>query len=154
MQNIIDKIKRFILDNNLFEDQNKLIVAFSGGPDSLFLAVILKKLKENYFKNIKIYLAYYNHNLRKDSFIEEKKVEKMAEKLNLPILYGGGNVLEFSNKNHISIEMAARKLRYDFLYDVLNKKKGDFIVTAHHLDDLVETIFLHIIRGSGINGLI
>lgn len=102
----------------------------------------------------KIVVAHFNHQLRgRSSDADEKLVRKAAAALKLPVRVGQGDVKAFAKKHGLSIEMAARKLRHDFLARLAKESKIPTIALAHHADDQVELFFLRLLRGSGGEGL-
>ncbi len=130
---------------NLFKKKNFLI-AVSGGPDSLALAALAKSY--NYEKRSKIFYVLVDHKLRKDSSREAQLVKKLLKKhgINLYILKNN----KIINKN---IQSEARKVRYSLLTSFCKKKNINVILTAHNLEDQVETFFIRLSRGSGLDGL-
>jgi tRNA(Ile)-lysidine synthase len=135
--------QNFIQQHSLINDDDKVAVAFSGGPDSTALLHILKQL---YSKTEAIYV---NHNLRKDSKKEEKFVKKFCDQHKIPLHIEQMNWKETPS----NLEEAARKKRYRHLEKVAKEFGFTKIALAHHQDDLAETILLRIIRGTGPRGL-
>ncbi len=142
MQKKIQKnITKYVKKNDL------LVVAVSGGPDSIALLHLLKQVHD------KLIVVHLNHPLRgKESDQDQKLVEKLAKKLKLPFEIKKINVKKYAQEEKLGLEEAARVLRYQFLREIKEKHQAKFIVTAHHLDDQIETIFLNIIRGAGLKG--
>lgn len=124
-----------------------VIVGVSGGPDSLCLMEVLREA------GFPIIVAYFDHHLRNDSADDARMVEKTAAKLMLPCIIDGADVRLYSEKNKMSIEEAARLLRYRFLFELARKHKAQAVAVGHTADDQVETVLMHFIRGSGIAGL-
>jgi len=144
---VLKKIEENISKNRLFDKKSKLLLGMSGGIDSVALASILA---ESY----SVSLAHCNFNLRgKESKADEKFCESLAEKMGLPIYIQSFDTVKISKQRGISIQMAARELRYQWFEELLKKHKLDRIVTAHHADDRIETFFINLIRGSGVKGL-
>lgn len=131
--------------NDKFKDNEYVIIALSGGPDSMALLNILIKLREE--KHINIVCAHVNHNLRKESEEEKIFVEKYCKNNNIIFEY----MKIESYKNGFS-EKEARSIRYDFFDKVVNKYNAKYLLTAHHGDDLIETILMRIGRGSNLRG--
>src|ERR1700723_1741189 len=130
----------------------RILVAVSGGVDSMVLLHLLKILSTE--RRWKVTVAHYNHCLRgRASDADEVFVRNAAKTLRLPFVSGCGDVKEFAKKSKLSIEMAARKLRHEFLASVARKRKIPAIVLAHHADDQVELFFLRLLSGSGGSGL-
>ena len=130
---------------NLFK-KKKFLIAVSGGPDSLALAALAKSY--NYENRSKIFYVLVDHKLRKNSSQEAQLVKKLLKKhgINLYIL----NNNKIINKN---IQSEARKVRYSLLSSFCKKKNINVILTAHNLEDQVETFFIRLSRGSGLDGL-
>ena len=124
------------------------MVAISGGIDSVVLIHLLNHL------NFDISLAHCNFQLRgEDSDQDEKFVTKLADQLQLTIFTNSFATTEFAKKEKLSIQLAARKLRYDWFDIILKENKLDYILTAHHADDSLETFLINMIRGTGLDGL-
>lgn len=138
------RVQNYIREHSLIEPDDRIAVAFSGGPDSASLLHILKKV---YPQTEAIYV---NHNLRKDSAKEENFVRKFCEQHKIPLHV---EQLQWKEKPS-NLEEAARKKRYRHLEKIA--KEGGFtkIALAHHQDDLTETILLRLFRGTGPRGLV
>ena len=136
---------------NFEKDLNKLrtktfLVAVSGGPDSLALAALTKIYSS---KNIKkFYYALINHNIRSNSLSEAKQVKILLKKFGIRL-----EVINNKKKITKNIQGEARKIRYDNLINFCKKKNIKTIITAHNLEDQVETFFIRLSRGSGLTGL-
>jgi tRNA(Ile)-lysidine synthase len=146
--NFQKKIENFIAEHQLFDKQKPVIAAVSGGLDSVAL---LNFLVEN---NYKCAIAHCNFHLRGEaSNLDAVFVQKLAEKYSIPLYINEFDTVYIAKRNGTSIEMTARNLRYEW-FDKLFQD-GDFqaIAVAHHQNDNAETIFLNIIRGTGIRGL-
>ena len=143
-----EKFEKNILKKKLFEKKDKLLLAISGGVDSVVLAHLLNKL------NYKFDLVHCNFNLRaKESKLDEQFCLKTAKQLKVKIFIKQFKLEEYCKKHKISIQMAARELRYEWFSELLKKQSYSYLLTAHHSDDLVETIFINLLRGTGIKGL-
>lgn len=157
VNNILEKCKNNILDNNLIENNDKIIVAVSGGPDSMCLLNLLYLLKDILRKeeNIKygIIVAHVNHMIRKEANDEKIYVENYCKEIGIPFFYLQKDIIELSKKIKESEEVCGRKVRYEFFNEILKKEKCTKIATAHNLNDDVETILLNLIRGCGLKGL-
>jgi len=130
----------------------RLLVAVSGGVDSMVLLHILHSLAAE--GGWRLSVAHFNHQLRgRSSDLDEKLVRQTAEALKLPVTVGRADVKAFAKKSRLSLEMAARKLRHEFLARVAREGKIPTIALAHHADDQVELFFLRLLRGSGGEGL-
>ncbi|MGI9554168.1 MAG: tRNA lysidine(34) synthetase TilS [Thermodesulfobacteriota bacterium] len=147
---ITNKILKTIKSYKMFSPGDKVIVALSGGSDSVGLLHILLNLKS---LNLKLTAAHFNHKLRgKESERDAVFVRQLVKNLGVEFEYGEAMPGDYSVKG-LSPEDAARRLRYKFLRGVLKKCKAHIIATAHTLDDQAETVIMRIIRGSGSHGL-
>ena len=129
----------------LLKKEDKIVVACSGGPDSMALLSILNELKEQY--DLSIICAHVNHNKRVESKDEEKMVRKFCEENN--IVFECHEIKEYTNEN---FEMQARKIRYSFFETIVKKYQANYLFTAHHGDDLIETVLMRLNRGSILKG--
>lgn len=124
-----------------------IVIGVSGGADSLCLAHLLLQ------SDLRLVAAHFDHQLRPVSTEQAREVISRMENWGLEPEIGSGDVCEFARENKMGLEEAARFSRYKFLTAIAQKHKAQAILTAHHLDDQVETILMHFLRGSGINGL-
>lgn len=146
------KVLKFIKDNNLIADGDKILIALSGGPDSVFLLHFFLKYKKKY--KIKIGAVHINHQLRgSDSERDEMFCEAICNELNVPLFVKRANVKVIAKRTKSSLELAGRKIRYDFFEKILSSEKFDKIATAHNADDNAETVMLNLIKGAGIKGI-
>lgn len=147
-------IKKFIdicQAENIFSAQ-KIIVAVSGGADSLALADLLYKVRQRF--KLQLCIAHYEHGLRGQTSLDDAAfVEDFAKSHGLKFFCEHGDVKNFAAENKLSIETAARKLRYNFLYRVKRKINFDAIALAHHANDQAETILMRLLRGATSTGL-
>jgi tRNA(Ile)-lysidine synthase len=136
----------------LFSRGQKILVAVSGGADSMVLLHVLNSLAGK--NRWKISVAHFNHQLRgRASDADEKLVRQIAKKLKLPSFVERADVKKFAAQSKISIELAARKLRHDFFARLAREQKIPVIALAHHANDQVELFFLRLLRGTGGEGL-
>ncbi len=146
------RIENSIQNRKLLQRGEKILVAVSGGLDSMVLLHALKNLSAKH--KWKITVAHFNHQLRgRASDADEKLVRKTAAAMKLPFAVENADVKEFAQKSKLSIEMAARKLRHEFFARAARKQKIKTIALAHHADDQVELFFLRLLRGAGGEGL-
>ena len=126
--------------------RKKYVVAVSGGPDSLALVALTKAY--NFCTKVKFYYVLVNHNIRKNSGQEARKVKQLLKKKNI-------NLKIFLNKKKIvkNIQAEARNVRYNILINYCKKNKVNILLTAHNLEDQVETFLIRLSRGSGLRGL-
>jgi tRNA(Ile)-lysidine synthase len=149
---LLKRIEQNIQNRQLLERGRKVLVAVSGGVDSMVLLHALKKISARH--KWKIVVAHFNHQLRgRAGDTDEKLVGKTAATMKLPIVVERANVKEFARKSKLSIEMAARKLRHEFFARTARERKIQTIALAHHADDQVELFFLRLLRGAGGEGL-
>ncbi len=142
---MLSKVKDTLQENKLLKPGNTVIIALSGGPDSVCLAHLLKSLQKEL--EFEIILAHLNHGLRgKESDQDNCFVQKFARRLNLSLV---DEKLDHKPKS----EEEARKARYQFLETVRKQKGAQKIATGHSQDDQIETILLHLLRGAGLAGL-
>ncbi len=131
-----------------FAPMHRYLAAVSGGPDSLCLLDLMRQLP-----GVDVIVAHFNHKLRPEADAEAVYVRSLVEKMGLPFLTASGDVRAYAVEKGISIEEAARTLRYRFLYGLARKHGASGIVTAHSADDQVETVLMHLLRGTGMAGL-
>jgi tRNA(Ile)-lysidine synthase len=149
MQTIEEKIRQYIEQKNLIPAGGKILVAVSGGADSVCLLYILNKLFPN-----QIHAAHINHQLRaSDSLNDEYYVKTLANKLDVPVTVELADVTAYAKKEKLSIETAARQLRLAALVRIADKNNCSVIATAHHKNDNAETVIHRILRGTGFKGL-
>ncbi len=149
---IEQNVFHFIENNNLLVGTKKVLVALSGGADSVFALYFFNQFKKKY--GISVTAVHVNHNLRgSESERDEKFCKDLCNKLSIVFFSFGVNVKSFAEKNKKSIEEAARILRYKELDRFAKKLGADFIITAHNLDDNTETVLLNLFSGTGLNGL-
>ena len=137
---MINKVKAFIKKNNLILDK-PIIVAVSGGADSVSLLDVLHKL------GYKLVLAHVNHNKREESKIEQIAMENLAKELNIPF-----ELLDYHYSNSNNFQSEAHFARYDFFKDLCKKYNTNIIATAHHKDDQIETVLMKLMEGSNLYG--
>ena len=129
-----------------------LVVAVSGGPDSLALVHALHSLRHDL--RLRLHAAHLDHGLRPEASAEDAEfVRETMGTLQVPLTLHKLDVSAFSRRRGLSLEDAARRLRYDFLSRVASDERADAVAVAHTLDDQAETVLMHILRGSGLNGL-
>ncbi len=136
----------------MLESGDRVIIGVSGGPDSVALLYLLLSLRDKYDLSLKI--AHLNHKLRgEESEQDAAYVEKLAQSLDLPYRIEAREVSSLAKKERLSLEEAARKVRYSFLYEITDDFRADKIALGHNLDDQIETFLLWMIRGAGLDGL-
>ena len=149
MLNTEEKISDFLKQKNLLPAGEKILLAVSGGADSVALLYIFKKLYPN-----AIYIAHINHQLRgSESLKDENFVKRLAKELNVPITVESVDVKTYAKENKLSIESAARSLRLEALCRIADETNCRFIAAAHHKNDNAETVIHRLLRGTGFKGL-
>lgn len=152
IHDFLQEVESYLLHTLFIGDSSEIVVAVSGGVDSVTLLDTMVLLSEKH--DYRLAVAHFNHDLRGDSSLrDERFVKKLAEKYRLPFYSSRGRVRQYSEKKSISIEQAARILRYLFLERTAHNVKSGLIATAHMSDDSAETFLINLIRGSGITGL-
>lgn len=145
---ILQQVAGFIARNQLLAADNKYIVALSGGADSVALLLIMKALGYD------VEAAHCNFHLRgKESERDENFCVSLCESLGIILHRIHFDTLTYAQLHKVSIEMAARDLRYSYFEQLRRDINADAICVAHHKDDNVETILLNLVRGTGMNGL-
>jgi len=142
-----ERIKEFLTTHCNIEFNQPLVVGVSGGADSLALLHILVEI------GCAVTVAHFNHHLRSEAEDDAVFVAGTAKQLGLPFVHGYGEVASLAGREKISMETAARKARYRFLFDTAENTRAQAVVTAHNADDQAETVLLHLLRGAGLTGL-
>ena len=143
-----NKILTYINKENLLKRGEKVIVTCSGGADSIFLLHILNKL------GFECVVAHCNFHLRgEESDRDENFVREFCKKKGLTLLVEHFDTKQFAAENKLSIEMAARELRYNWFEKIRAEYNAGAIAVAHHSDDSIETILLNLLRGTGLKGI-
>lgn len=139
MQEVITYLDKLVLNGD------KIVVAISGGPDSMYLLDTLLKVRKS--KTFGIIVAHVNHNVRQESYEEAERVKEYCDKNNMIFEY-----MIIDKYGTDNFHTYARSLRYNFFESLINKYNAKYLLTAHHGDDLMETILMRIVRGSTISG--
>lgn len=150
--NSLEKFKNFIEENNLIEKGDSIVSAVSGGSDSVFMLEMLLAIKSDYELNIIV--CHVNHGLRgAEAQRDEDFAKKLAEKNGLIYEVEHIDMAGYAKEHSLTCEEAGRKLRYLFFEEIKEKYKADKVAIAHNENDVAETIFLNIFRGTGLDGL-
>ena len=139
----MDDVKNYL--KKLIKRDDVVVIGCSGGPDSICLFDILKNLQKEI--DFSLICAHVNHNVRKESKNEQLFMEKYCLKNKIP--FETMTITKYSDDNY---ENEARTIRYKYFDDLMKKYNGTYLMTAHHGDDLIETILMKIVRGSSISG--
>jgi len=145
---VLKEFESNIIKSGLFSKKEHLLLAMSGGIDSVVLAHLLKESEFNFS------IVHCNFRLRgKDSKADEAFCMELAKQLGVQIYARSFDTKKYCIENKMNVQLAARKLRYDWFKDLIDKHKLDYLLTAHHANDVVETFFINVLRGTGIKGL-
>jgi tRNA(Ile)-lysidine synthase len=144
---MLDNVQIILQEECLLDPKKPILVGVSGGPDSLCLMGILREA------GYRVIVAHFNHNLRPESAAESKSVERTAAQFKIQFVSDSKDVRLHAEAEGLSIEEAARNLRYEFLFAQARQLKAQAVAVGHTCDDQVETILMHFIRGAGLNGL-
>ena len=140
-----------IIKEGLISRKDKILIAFSGGPDSVFLYHFLNLLKN--IISIEISIVYINHNLRHDVENDLRFINEFSNSNNVNYYIESVDVKKYAIKNKKSIELSARELRYEAIETIRKKIGYNKIATGHNLDDNVETFIFRLLRGTSVTGL-
>ena len=150
MDNLIIRFQETIKKQHLFSKGDRLLLAVSGGVDSVVLAECCS------LSGYDFGIAHANFQMREqESERDEEFVKTLAAKYEKPFLVIKMDTIEYSRKHKVSVQVAARELRYQWFDELLEKDPGNyrFLLTAHHVDDNIETMLMHFFRGTGISGI-
>lgn len=146
--NLVERVQKTIERENLLNIRQQTIVGLSGGPDSMALLYCLIEL------GYLCVAVHCNFNLRgKESCRDESFVKSYCKENGIKLIVKSFDTVKYAEENKVSIEMAARNLRYDYFEEVRLNENAQGIAVAHHRDDNIETILLNLVRGTGIRGL-
>ncbi len=145
------RVRRFAGRERLFRHVAKLVVAVSGGPDSVAALLLLHELGNAH--GFEVVGAHFDHQLRPDSAADKEFVTDLCERLGVPCMTGEGDVRLAAREMRMGVEETARRLRYQFLAFAAQRQGAAAVATGHTSDDLVETVLHHILRGSGVRGM-
>jgi len=149
---LVSKVKVTLKKHHLLKSGDRVLVSVSGGPDSVALLSILMELRENFKWDLEV--AHVNHKLRgKESEKDLEFAKKLAAKYGLKFNSTSVNTKKFANDKKLSLEDAARQIRYDFLEKTAQKIKADKIALGHTQNDQAETVLMRLFRGAGTLGL-
>ena len=148
----VNQVRHFAHHHQLFTPRGKYIIALSGGADSVSLLLVLKHLESEF--GISLEAAHCNFHLRGDeSLRDEEFCKQLCRRLHVPLHLVHFDTHAYADLHHVSIEMAARDLRYAYFEQLRRDIHAHDICVAHHRDDSVETLLLNLVRGTGLRGL-
>ena len=148
-EKVLETIKKY----NLIENRDKLVLAVSGGPDSIAMLNILNEIKKDGIIDFSFCVAHVNHMIREEAKDDEEYVKKYCKENNIDFYSRSIDVQKLANNNKVGTEEAGRYARYRFFDEILEKTGSNKISIAHNKNDKAETIIMNIFRGSGITGL-
>ena len=145
---MLEQFQNFIKKEKLFNAEDKILLAVSGGMDSVLMCELFHKA------GFKFAIAHCNFQLRgEESNQDETFVSDLSKKYNVPFFVTSFQTNDYAKEKGISIQMAARELRFNWFQKLIDYEDYDYVATAHHLDDQIETFFVNLSRGTGIAGL-
>jgi tRNA(Ile)-lysidine synthase len=148
---VVEAVGEVIERQGLLLAGDRVVVAVSGGADSSALLAILQELSPRF--GVELVVGHFDHRLRETSHVDRRHVEVAAANLGLPFHHGEGDVLARAESHGETVEEAARKLRYQYLFSLADEIRADRIATGHTRDDQIETVLMRILRGTGTRGL-
>ena len=154
---MLETIDAYIKQHHLLPEKGVVVVAVSGGADSLCLLHLLHRLcgADKRYPNVSLYVAHLDHQLRGEASIQDASVvADIVRNWHLPVSIGHVDVLTQARQEHRSIEEMARIARYGFLRQIAQEVNATVIAVAHHMDDQVETLLLHGLRGGGLASMV
>lgn len=153
VKELIRTINHTLKSHNLFPENSRILVACSGGPDSMALLYLLQDIATHRHTTYKIGVAIVDHCIRPESKDEVLWLQHQVEELGLPFYSATFDVPRLSKEDKKSEETIGRQVRYQWLNEIAQSEGYDYIAVAHHKDDQAESILAHLIRGTGLNGL-
>ena len=146
-----EKVLATIKKYDMIQNDDKIVIGVSGGPDSMTLLNILNNIKEKW--NIKLYVAHINHMMRKEADEETEYVKEFCAKIKVDFFAKRIKVEEEAKRLKIGTEEAGRNIRYAFFEEIAKKVGANKIATAHNSNDNAETVLMNLLRGTSVSGL-
>ena len=153
MKILEEKILKTIKENKLIKNGDKIVLAVSGGPDSIAMLNALNNIKNKNYIEFEIVVAHINHLIREEAREDENFVKEFCENIGVQFFSKSIDVKEIANNNKIGLEEAGRIARYDYFDEVAKLTDSKKVAIAHNKNDSVETVIMHALRGSGTYGL-
>lgn len=149
---LLNRVIKTIEKYAMLKPKSRILIGISGGPDSICLLHIFNQLKSEY--KLRLFAFHLNHQLRgKDADEDERFVKQFCQQLKIPCRIRKVKVREYAKRNKLSLEQAAREIRYQLLEQVRKELRCHKIVLGHNADDNAETVILNLVRGTGLVGL-
>ena len=145
-----EKILKTIKDNNLIEENDKIVLGVSGGPDSIAMFHVMNKLSKKL--NFEIVVCHVNHGIREEATEDEQYVEMWCKKFDVPFFVLHCDVKKIAKDEKLGVEETGRKVRYNFFEEIAKKTGSNKIAIAHNKNDNAETVIMNVMRGSGTKG--
>src|SRR5450759_1081267 len=146
--NMLERFRKYIAENNLLKPGDRILLAVSGGIDSMVMTHLFLQ------SGTKIGIAHCNFSLRAaESDKDEEMVRTYASEHNIPFFTVRFETKTFAKKNRLSVQMAARDLRYKWFEEIRKENGYDLIAVAHNLNDNIETLLINLTRGTGLAGM-
>lgn len=146
-----NKVIKTIENHGLIARGDKVLLALSGGSDSISLLHILNDIKSKF--NFELFVCHLNHSIRAEADSDEEFVKQICNELKVVCFTKKADIPAIAKKEKISEELAGRNARYAFFEEIMQKHNIDLVATAHNKNDVAETVLMHMMRGSGIDGL-
>ena len=152
MKLIEQKIRDYVINNDIIERGDRIVVGVSGGADSVCLLTWLNSVKKDF--DLYICVVHIHHGIRGEEADGDMRfTQELCDKINVPCIVRRYDVLKYATENNMTAEEAGRKLRYQAFEEIRKEQDCNKIAVAHHKDDSVETILFNLIRGTGARGL-
>ncbi|MSR77469.1 MAG: tRNA lysidine(34) synthetase TilS [Candidatus Omnitrophica bacterium] len=152
MKTLPEKIEQALINDHVLHKKDKILIACSGGPDSVALFHLFRSLRTGW--SFRLGLAYFNHGLRKQAARgDEFFVRNLGKDYRVSVYLGRGEVQKAAKQEKASLEEAGRKLRYEFLIRTAKRYGYSKVLLAHHQNDQAETVLMRMLQGTGISGL-
>ena len=148
-----EKVLKTIKKYNLIEPNDRIVCGVSGGPDSICMLDILRRIREEKQISFDIIVCHINHLIREEATADEQYVENYCKKYQIPFFIKRIDVKKQAENNKKGTEETGRNIRYEFFEEIFQKEKATKIAIAHNKNDKIETIIMNVFRGSGISGL-
>ncbi|MBO6233571.1 MAG: tRNA lysidine(34) synthetase TilS [Clostridia bacterium] len=153
MNSFEKKVFETIKKENLIENGDNIVVAVSGGPDSICLLNVLNEIKNEKLIDFNMSVAHINHMIREEAGEDEQFVKDFCKNIGIEFYSKSIDVQKMANNNKIGVEEAGRNARYEFFDEISIKTNSNKIAIAHNKNDKVETVIMNLLRGSGTYGL-